>query len=158
MCSSTSPTNSAIPSAWTRNCYASPTASERRCSSPSGSRISAPDIEVGICPDIDSGTPDSYPAMDVRIIQKQMPIPSSGFVVNVETLRQDQFSNDGVFTKSNLDYTFSDCQKYLDAPHAVMLFPCRLHPGNHQRQRQRATSGNGGLRQRAQRPRGALLL
>ena len=82
----------------------------------------APDIEVGICPDIDSGTPDSYPGMDVRIIQKQMPIPSSGFVVNVETLRQDQFSNDGVFTKSNLEYTFNDCQKYLDAPHAVMLF------------------------------------
>ncbi len=82
----------------------------------------APDIEVGICPDIDSGTPDSYPTMDVRIIQKQMPIPSSGFVVNVETLRQDQFSNDGVFTKSNLDYVFGDCQKYLDAPHAVMLF------------------------------------
>lgn len=82
----------------------------------------APDIEAGICPDIDSGTPNSYPGMDVRIIQKQMPIPASGFVVNVETLRQDQFSNDGVFTKSNLEYMFNDFQKYHEAPHAVMLF------------------------------------
>jgi hypothetical protein len=82
----------------------------------------APDIEVGICPDIDSGTPDSYPGMDVRIIQKQMPIPSSGFIVNVETLRQDNFQHDGIFTKSNLEYTFNECQRYLDNPNAVMLF------------------------------------
>ncbi len=82
----------------------------------------APDIEAGICPDIDSGTPDAYPGMDVRIIQKQMPIPSSGFVVNVETLRQDQFSNDGVFSKSNMEYMFNDFKKYHEAPHAVMLF------------------------------------
>jgi hypothetical protein len=60
--------------------------------------------------------------MDVRIIQKQMPIPSSGFVVNVETLRQDTFQHDGIFTKSNLDYTFAECQRYLDSPNAVMLF------------------------------------
>lgn len=82
----------------------------------------APDIECGICPDIDSGTPDHYPTMDVRIIQKEMPIPSSGFVVNVETLRQDVFQHDGIFTQANLDYTFAECQRYLENPRAVMLF------------------------------------
>lgn len=82
----------------------------------------APDIEVGVCPAVRSDTADSYPGMDVRIIQKDMPIPSSGFVVNVETLRQDVFQNDGVFTKTNRDYIFNDCEQYLKAPHAAMLF------------------------------------
>ena len=51
----------------------------------------APDIEAGICPNVGTTTGDSYPGMEVRIIQKQAAIPSSGFVVNVETLRQDFF-------------------------------------------------------------------
>lgn len=82
----------------------------------------APNIEVGVCPDSDSGTGDSYPGMDVRIIQKDMPIPKTGFVVNVETLRQDVYQNDGVFNKANLDYIFDDCRRYKEAPNAVMLF------------------------------------
>ncbi len=82
----------------------------------------APDIEAGICPDVNSGTADSYPGMEVRIIQKQAAIPSEGFVVNVETLRQDFYEQDGVFSKSAIDYILADCQRYLDAPHAVMLF------------------------------------
>lgn len=82
----------------------------------------APDIEAGICPDVDSGTGDSYPGMEVRIIQKDMPIPKEGFVVNVETLRQDVYQNDGVFTKSNLEYIFADCKKYAESPGRAMLF------------------------------------
>jgi len=85
-------------------------------------KAAAPDIEVGVCPDIDSGTGNSYPGMEVRIIQKEMPIPAEGFVVNVETLRQDVYQNDGIFNQSNLDYIFADCQRYRGAPHAVMLF------------------------------------
>ncbi len=82
----------------------------------------APDIEVGVCPDMNSGTGDSYPGMDVRIIQKQMPVPATGFVVNVETLRQDVYQNDGIFNQTNLDFILADCQRYLAAPNAVMLF------------------------------------
>ncbi|HVC94069.1 MAG TPA: family 16 glycoside hydrolase [Pirellulales bacterium] len=82
----------------------------------------APDIEAGICPDIHSETATYYPGMEVRFIQKEMPIPAEGFVVNPETLRQDQFQNDGVFNAANLDYIFADCQRFLDAPNAVMLF------------------------------------
>jgi hypothetical protein len=40
--------------------------------------------------------------MDVRIIQKASPIPSQGFVVNVETPRQDVFENDGVFNEAGI--------------------------------------------------------
>lgn len=82
----------------------------------------APGIEAGVCPDVNSDTADSYPGMDVRIIQKQAAIPSEGFVVNVETLRQDFFEQDGIFSKSGIDYITKDCERYLEAPHAVMLF------------------------------------
>jgi hypothetical protein len=82
----------------------------------------APDIEAGVCPTVESDTADTYPGMEVRIIQKQAPIPSEGFVVNVETLRQDNFENDGVFNQGNIAYILADCQRYLDAPNAVMLF------------------------------------
>ncbi len=82
----------------------------------------APDIEAGICPTVESDTADTYPGMDVRIIQKQAPIPSDGFVVNVETLRQDNFENDGVFNQGGIASILADCQRFLDAPNAVMLF------------------------------------
>ncbi|HWB07738.1 MAG TPA: hypothetical protein VG826_00740 [Pirellulales bacterium] len=82
----------------------------------------APDIEAGVCPCVDSGTGDSYPDMEVRIIQKNMPVPSRGFVVNVEPLRQDVYQNDGVFNQTNLDYIFADCRRYQEAPNAVLMF------------------------------------
>lgn len=82
----------------------------------------APDIEVGICPDMDSETGDTYPGMDVRIIQKVMPVPTSGFVVNVETMRQDDYTNDGLFTQGSVDYILKDCERYHRMPNAAMLF------------------------------------
>lgn len=82
----------------------------------------APDIEAGVCPDINSGSADAYPGMEARLIQKNMPIPQDGFVVNVETLRQDFYQNDGVFTKSNIDYILNDCKEYGAAPNRAMLF------------------------------------
>lgn len=82
----------------------------------------APDIEVGVCPDINSGTGDTYPGMDVRIIQKEMPVPATGFVVNVESLRQDVYQNDGVFNRGSLEDIFAGCQRYLAAPNAMMMF------------------------------------
>jgi len=82
----------------------------------------APDIEAGVCPTAKSSTGDSYPGMEVRIIQKDMPIPDEGFVVNVETQRQDVYQNDGVFTKSQLEYIFADCEKYSKSPRTAMLF------------------------------------
>jgi hypothetical protein len=82
----------------------------------------APDIEVGVCPTEESGTADEYPGMDVRIIQKSMPIPSRGFVVNVELTRHDFYENDGIFSKGDIAEMRSDWERYRAAPNAAMLF------------------------------------
>ena len=85
----------------------------------------APDIEAGIGPHWKSGTGDTYPGMDVRIIQKGMAIPKDGFVVNAEPIREDYFNNDGIFNATNIETIFTTCRNYLDAPHAVFM----LHTG-----------------------------
>lgn len=82
----------------------------------------AADIEAGVCPCVDTETGDSYPGMEVRIIQKNMPIPSDGFVVNVEPVRQDVYQNDGIFNQTNLDSIFADCRRYEAAPNAALMF------------------------------------
>jgi hypothetical protein len=82
----------------------------------------APDIEAGVCPTFKSETADTYPGMEVRIIQKDMPIPSEGFVVNVETERQDVYENDGVFHPGARRAVEENCHRYLESPNAVMLF------------------------------------
>lgn len=82
----------------------------------------APDIEVGVCPYVKSPTADSYPGMEVRIIQKTMPIPASGFVVNVETQKQDAYENDGVFNPGAVEYVLADNRRFLEEPRAVLLF------------------------------------
>ena len=82
----------------------------------------APNLEAGVGPHWKAEPEDHYPTMDVRIIQKGMPIPKDGFVVNVEPIREDYFQNDGIFNQTNLDAVFSNCRKYLDAPNAVFMF------------------------------------
>jgi hypothetical protein len=82
----------------------------------------APDIEAGICPHWKSKTTDSYPTMDVRIIQKAMPIPKTGWVVNVEPVREDYYNNDGIFNATNVEAIFANCRNYLDAPNAAFMF------------------------------------
>lgn len=82
----------------------------------------APGIEVGVCPYIKSPTADTYPGMDVRLIQKEMEIPSSGFVVNVETQKQDAYENDGIFYDGHRAFIFADCERFQNAPNAAMMF------------------------------------
>lgn len=82
----------------------------------------APQIEVGVCPYVKSDTLDRYPGMDVRIIQKDMPIPESGFVVNVETQKKDSYENDGVFTPEDVQHVLADCERFAAEPRAVMIF------------------------------------
>ena len=82
----------------------------------------APDIEVGVCPYEKSVTKDEYLGMDVRIIQKSMAIPERGFVVNVETSKQDSYENDGVFSDGGKEHVFNDCRRFLEAKNAVMLY------------------------------------
>ena len=81
----------------------------------------APDIEVGVCPYVKGGTADHYPGMDVRMVQKHMPIPDSGFVVNVETQKKDSYENDGVFTPEDAQYVIADCERYAAEPRAALM-------------------------------------
>lgn len=85
-------------------------------------QAAAPGIEFGACPYEKSSTTDTFEGMQVRIIQKSMAIPASGFVVNVESQKQDSYENDGVFGAGHKDAVYADCEAYLAAPHAVMLF------------------------------------
>lgn len=82
----------------------------------------APDIEVGTCPYENSKTRDEYPGMDVRLIQKRMEIPARGFVVNVESAKQDSYENDGVFGDGQREFIVADCERYAAAPNAALLF------------------------------------
>ncbi len=82
----------------------------------------APGIEVGVCPYMKSPTGTTYPGMEVRIIQKEMEIPKEGFVVNVETQKQDSYEDDGVFNEGHLEFVFDDCRRYAEAENAAMMF------------------------------------
>jgi hypothetical protein len=82
----------------------------------------APEILTGVCPTAGTDTADEFPGMGVRLIQKKMKIADKGFVVNVETLRQDGYENDGVFNASAKEAVIADCQRYAAAPNAAMLF------------------------------------
>ena len=60
--------------------------------------------------------------MDVRIIQKGADIPDKGFVVNVETTREDTYDNDGVFDDAAKKRMIANWEKYKSKPNAFMLF------------------------------------
>jgi len=85
-------------------------------------RAAAPGIEVGVCPYEKSPTTDSFPGMDVRIVQKSMAIPTSGFVVNVESQKMDAYENDGVFSPGDVDRIVDDCERYHAAKNAALVF------------------------------------
>ena len=82
----------------------------------------APDIEAGICPTFKSGTGTSYPGMEILAIQKDEPIPSDGFVVNVETQRNDAYENDGKFEADEFPIFLKLFEDYAAAPNACILF------------------------------------
>lgn len=82
----------------------------------------APNIEAGICPTFKSGTGDEYPGMTVRIIQKDHAIPTTGFVVNVETQRHDAYENDGKFEADEFPIFLKLFEDYAAAPNACILF------------------------------------
>lgn len=85
-------------------------------------KAAAPGIKAGVCSAFRSDTPETFPGMDLLIIQKDMAIPSQGFVVNVETLRQDSYQDDGWFNDGHRAHVLADCEEYRAAPNAAMLF------------------------------------
>ncbi len=89
----------------------------------------APGIEVGVCPTEDSGTDDTYPGMDVRVIQKEMPIPDEGFVVNVEMQRHDPYENEGKYEADEFEIMRAYFRDYRAAKNAVLLFHSAFSQG-----------------------------
>lgn len=85
-------------------------------------RSACKDIEIGVCPYEKSSTGDSWPGMDVRIIQKSMAVPREGFVVNIEMQKRDAYENDGVFTPGQVDAILADCERYRQAKNAALFF------------------------------------
>ena len=60
--------------------------------------------------------------MGVRIIQKGAEIPDDGFVVNVETTREDVYDEDGIFSPEAKKRLIANWEKFKSKPHAYMLF------------------------------------
>jgi hypothetical protein len=81
-----------------------------------------PTIEVGVCPTEDSDTSVEYPGMDITLIQKEMDVPSTGFVVNVEMQRHDGYDNDGKFEPEEFDIMRAYFERYAAADNAALLF------------------------------------
>jgi hypothetical protein len=102
--------------------FREPSGAEKKSRLASYFRAVAPEIEVGVCPYEKSPTTDSFPGMDVRIIQKSMAIPTSGFVVNVESQKMDAYENEGVFSDGDKDWIFADCERFQRAPNAALMF------------------------------------
>jgi hypothetical protein len=82
-----------------------------------------PEVPVGITPDFKShASAAPYPGMDVHLIQKGYPIPAKGFVVCVETPREDEYDDDGVFSPEARKRMVATWEKFRAAPNACMLF------------------------------------
>jgi hypothetical protein len=84
----------------------------------------APEIRCGVCPSFPTPTADSYPGMDVRIIQKGHKLPDTGFIVNVETTREDVYDNDGIFDAAAKERMRATWEEYRKKPNAFLLFHC----------------------------------
>jgi hypothetical protein len=82
----------------------------------------APDIPVGVCPTYKGGTSLTYPGMDVTIVQKNEKVPDKGFVVNVETQREDGYDNDGIFGPAARKRMKATWEEYRGKPNAFLLF------------------------------------
>lgn len=102
--------------------FKEPDGSEKKAKLTKWFKKYAPTIPVGVCPTYKSGTGLTYPGMDVLIIQKDEPIPEKGFVVNVETQREDEYDNDGIFGPNSRQRMLATWQRYKTRPNAFMLF------------------------------------
>jgi hypothetical protein len=75
-----------------------------------------------VCPTEDSGTGTEFEGMDVRIVQKEMDIPTSGFVVNVEMQRHDPYDNEGKYEAEEFGIMREYFDDYREADNAALLF------------------------------------
>ena len=83
------------------------------------------EVPVGVCATIDRGTDPTYPGADMNIIQKTMPIPATGFTMNVESHKRDNYDTDGVYTDAGLAENYGWFEDYKKRPNAAIF----LHAG-----------------------------
>jgi hypothetical protein len=102
--------------------FREPNGSEKKAKLARWFKKLAPDIEVGVCPTYKSGTGLTFPGMDVLMIQKVEEVPDRGFVVNVESQREDDYDNDGVFGPNARKRMQATWEKYKAKPNAFLLF------------------------------------
>jgi len=82
----------------------------------------APEVEVGICPNHESGSTVDYPGCEVMFFQEGMPIPESGFAVNVETADRDASGHEGVFNKYHIASLKKEWESYQGSARLALLF------------------------------------
>ncbi len=82
----------------------------------------ASEIECGVCPYFGSDTAIEYPGADILIVQKEHNLPKKGLVINIETQRQDQYDNEGLFTEEGRQKILQYCRTYQAAPNAFLFF------------------------------------
>jgi len=82
----------------------------------------APDVEVGVCPNHQTGSAVAYPGADLMLFHEEMPVPESGFAVNTETPDRDATGNEGVFNRFHLASMRKEWEAYRDSPRLAMLF------------------------------------
>lgn len=76
----------------------------------------APQIEAGVTQETHSSASKSFVGMDLQLIQKEDPIPASGYALNIESLRRDVFGKEGIFTPEQKESIFAELQRYKAAP------------------------------------------
>lgn len=79
------------------------------------------EVPAGICATIDRDTDPSYPGADFNTIQKTMAIPKSGFTINVETHKRDNYDRDGVYTAEGLAENYAWFEEYKRTPNAGLF-------------------------------------
>ena len=104
----------------------------------------APKIQAGIGPHWKSGAAEAIIRTGILlIIEKGMPIPMEGFVVNVAPIREDYFQNDGIFNQSSRDAVYADCGS-ISMPKRRVHVRLGIRAGDHELQRDRLPGEMGG--------------
>ncbi len=80
-----------------------------------------PDVPAGICATIDRGTDPFYPGSDMNILQKTMPILPTGFTMNIESHKRDNYDRDGIYTKEGLAENYAWFEDYRKAPNSAIF-------------------------------------
>lgn len=78
----------------------------------------APQIEVGVTTETHSKSSKVFHGMDLHLIQKEDPIPTDGYALNIESVRRDKFGNDGIFTPEQVTSILHELARYRVAPNA----------------------------------------